>query len=112
MVTLTGLGTETFENSLDAIAKILTVLGRQFPEGKLIAWQPPACSMSAGHNLVLTNRYFTKQSEAANMTSTLFPSNVDPKQILSRMTGSQLIHTEENQVKYYTRYGDLGGPYK
>ncbi|TFK60499.1 hypothetical protein BDN72DRAFT_779335, partial [Pluteus cervinus] len=105
-VTLCGLGTKTFEESLSALTKIWTVFGRQFPEGRLMPWQAGA-SVFGGGTLTFSNRHFTKKSEAGQMQSAPFPSNVDPKKILTKMLNSSLIHTAENNVQYVVRHSDL-----
>ncbi|TFK60399.1 hypothetical protein BDN72DRAFT_722105, partial [Pluteus cervinus] len=106
-VTLTGLGTETFESSMDALCKMHTIFSRQFPEGKLAPWQPVASAWTTGRGLVLTNRYFTRRSEANTMPSIPFSEGIDPRGILKKMLNNKMIHTEENEVKYYTRYADM-----
>ena len=50
--------------------------------------------------------------EAGELESIPFGENMDPKGILADMLGGSLIHTKENQVQYYQRYGDLGRNYK
>ncbi|TFK57877.1 hypothetical protein BDN72DRAFT_730887, partial [Pluteus cervinus] len=111
-ITLTGLGTETFESSIDALCKMHTIFSRQFPEGKLAPWQPVASAWTTGRGLVLTNRYFTRRSEANTMPSVPFSEGIDPRGILKKMLNSRIIHTEENEVRYYTRYADMGNNFK
>ncbi|TFK59336.1 hypothetical protein BDN72DRAFT_905949 [Pluteus cervinus] len=105
---LSGLGTTTFEESLSALTKIWTVFGRQFPEGRLMPWQAGVSAFGGAGTLTLSNRYFTKKSEAGQMQGVPFPSNVDPKKILTKMLNPSLIHTAENNVQYVIRHSDLG----
>ncbi|TFK58137.1 hypothetical protein BDN72DRAFT_782474, partial [Pluteus cervinus] len=111
-VTLSGLGTTTFEESLTALQEMYTVFSRQFPEGRLMPWQAGTSTLGDGGSFTLSNRYFTKRSEGQQMQSVPFPVNVDPKKILTRMLTSSLIHTEENDTQYFVRHGDLGRNFK
>ncbi|TFK59720.1 hypothetical protein BDN72DRAFT_905595 [Pluteus cervinus] len=111
-VTLSGLETATFEESLTALQEMYTVFSRQFPEGRLMPWQAGTSTLGDGGSITLSNRYFTKRSEGQQMQSVPFAANVDPKKILTRMLNSSLIHTEENDVQYFMRYGDLGRNFK
>ncbi|TFK60824.1 hypothetical protein BDN72DRAFT_778922 [Pluteus cervinus] len=111
-VTLTGLGTESFESSIEALIKIHNVLSHEFPEGKLTAWQPATTGWTSGRGLTLTNRYFTNRSEGSGMQNVPFSTDVDPKGVLTKMLNNKLIHTKENEVKHYTRYSDLGNNFR
>ncbi|TFK59782.1 hypothetical protein BDN72DRAFT_864879 [Pluteus cervinus] len=105
-ITLNGLGTPTFNESLDALRAMYPMFCRQFPEGRLTA------TFMSGTNLTFSNRFFTKRSEAGQLGSVPFERSVDPKNVLAQMLNSTLIHTEENQVKYYIRQHDMGNIFK
>ncbi|TFK58007.1 hypothetical protein BDN72DRAFT_782633, partial [Pluteus cervinus] len=111
-ITLSGLGTLTFEESMTALSEAYTVFSRQFPEGRLMPLQCNPSSWGLGKSLVLSNRYFTKRSEGPQMKSIPFPAAVDPRKILTKYLTSTLIHTEENDVQYYVRHSDLGRNHK
>ncbi|TFK59963.1 hypothetical protein BDN72DRAFT_724233, partial [Pluteus cervinus] len=100
-VTISGLGTSTFEDSITALNEMYTVFSRQFPEGRLMPLQSNSSNWGLGRSLVLSNRYFTKRSEGPQMKSVPFPAAVDPRKILTRYLTSSLIHTEENDVQYF-----------
>ncbi|TFK62065.1 hypothetical protein BDN72DRAFT_777568, partial [Pluteus cervinus] len=105
-ITLTGLGTATFEQSLSALREMHPVISRQFPEGRV------TCSFLSGTSLTFSNRFFTKRSEGGQMISIPFSPNVDPKNVLTHMLNPLMIHTEENEVKYFVRQSDLGRNFK
>ncbi|TFK59341.1 hypothetical protein BDN72DRAFT_780871 [Pluteus cervinus] len=107
-VTLSGLGTAMFEESLSALKEMHTVFCRQFPEGRVLPLPTVESSVGVGESLTFSNRYFTKRSEGPHMKTVPFSSVVDPKKFFTRMLSSTLIHTEENEVQYFTRYSDLG----
>ncbi|TFK60034.1 hypothetical protein BDN72DRAFT_905317 [Pluteus cervinus] len=111
-ITLSGLKTTTFEETLTALQEMYTVISRQFPEGRLLPWQPGPTVLGEGGSITLSNRYFTKRSEGQQMQSTPFSTNIDPKKILTRMLTSSLIHTEENEVQYFMRQADLARNFK
>lgn len=111
-LTLTGLDTAQFEQSLDAITALHGLFERQFMEGRMIGWQPPPSTLDSGRSLILSNRYFTRRSEAKTMKSVPFSPKVDPKGYLADVLSTQLIHTQENEVQYLTRVSDMGKQYK
>ncbi|TFK58156.1 hypothetical protein BDN72DRAFT_721604, partial [Pluteus cervinus] len=111
-VTLSGLGTPTFDESVVALSEVYTVFSRQFPEGRMMPLQSSPSSFGSGSSLVLSNRYFTRRSEGPQMKSIPFPSTVDPRKILTRHLSSSLIHTEENDVQYFVRHSDMGKNHK
>ncbi|TFK72349.1 hypothetical protein BDN72DRAFT_763485 [Pluteus cervinus] len=105
---LVGLGTATFNDSVNAAMQMFNVFSRQFPDKRVIVWEPPASSWTSNLGLSMSNRYFTRAKEAGHMPSVPFPADVDPKGVLNAILDDELIHTEENDVKYYTRHTDLG----
>ncbi|TFK60330.1 hypothetical protein BDN72DRAFT_905057 [Pluteus cervinus] len=111
-VTLSGLGTPTFEESLSALTEMYTVFCRQFPEGRVLPLPTAESCIGIGGSLTFSNRHFTKRAEGPHMKAIPFSSLVDPKKYLTRMLSSTLIHTEENEVQYFTRYSDMGQNYK
>ncbi|TFK57741.1 hypothetical protein BDN72DRAFT_866524, partial [Pluteus cervinus] len=111
-VTLSGLGTPTFEESLSALTKMYTVFCRQFPEGRVLPLPTAESCIGVGESLTFSNRYFTKRAEGPHMRAISFSSIIDPKKYLTRMLSSTLIHTEENEVQYFTRYADMARQYK
>ncbi|TFK60473.1 hypothetical protein BDN72DRAFT_720916, partial [Pluteus cervinus] len=100
-VTLTGIGTPVFEKSVQALAEIATTFNRQFPEGQMIPWHPLPSCLAGGQSIVFSNRYFTRRKDGPLMKPVAFDQNIDPKGFLSRGIGPHIIHTEENQVKYF-----------
>ena len=51
--------------------------------------------------LFASNRYFTYKRDVGQATQVAFSDGVDPNGILRRMAGTDYIHTDENEVKYY-----------
>ncbi len=105
---LVGLGTTTFEESVNAAMQMFNVFSRQFPDKRVVIWEPPASSWTSNLGISMSNRYFTRTKEAGHMSKIPFPANVDPNNVLKAMLDNEIIHTEKNEVKYYTRHTDLG----
>lgn len=49
----------------------------------------------------MLNRYFRYRSKNEHEIGTPLGHEVDPKGVLARLAGGNLIHMEENEVKYY-----------
>jgi hypothetical protein len=106
-VSLTGLGTEKFERSIDAIIHIHTLFSRTFKDGLLDPW---LLSAFKDHNAIdISNRYFTSRRQSPNAVQLPFHNLVDPDRILEGMVDGDIVHSEENDVQYFeldTKNGD------
>lgn len=111
-ISLTGLGTATFTNALDAAHEIHQQFDRQFEEGVLERW---SCSSAdnASPCIDISNRYLTPAKEAGGTDETPFHKGVDPKGILQSMANGDgsisYMHTEDNQVRYFNMHRDTEG---
>jgi hypothetical protein len=99
-ITLTGLGTPTFDKAIQSAQEIYAEYQRLFTEDKLEQWNP---ADYAGHDaLDASNRYLTPKRDAPNMDSIPFQTSVDPHDILADMAKKgEYIHGIENRVYYY-----------
>ncbi|KIM90321.1 hypothetical protein PILCRDRAFT_31490, partial [Piloderma croceum F 1598] len=98
-VTLTGLGTEKFEQSVDAFIQIHTMFSRIFKDGILDPW---LLSAFGDHNAVdISNRYFTSRHQNPTAVQLSFHELVDPDRILVNMAVGDLVHSEENDVQFF-----------
>jgi hypothetical protein len=104
---LTGLGSATFAEAIQAAHEIYGQFDRQFVEGKLEGWSANSYSGLVG--LDLSNRYFTPQKDAQDMEHIPFANAVDPYGILEGMTKLGYVHGEENEVRYYNLEADSNG---
>ena len=106
-ITITGLGTPTFERSVNAAKVIYEMFQRQYPQGKLESWNPGThrgCT-----TLEMSNRYFTPKRDAPDMEHIPFDKLVDPFGVLETMIESGYTHGEENKVRYFARETDEEG---
>jgi hypothetical protein len=113
---LSGLGTPTFKNVLMAASEIYGLFDRQFSEGILDSWVSSAVDDNEWPCLSMSNRYFTPSNEAHGLEAVPFHKGVDPRGILQNMArGDGLtmhIHTEDNQVQYFSTKRDTEGKMK
>ncbi|KAH9967619.1 hypothetical protein BGW80DRAFT_1462135 [Lactifluus volemus] len=107
-VSLTGLGTPTFTRAFQAIQIIHSHFDRHFQEGALE-------KQSESDELCIWNRYLTPAHEAKGMQTIPFLPGVDPNGTLRNMaqedTNYPYVHTEDNQVHYFSARRDNEGDY-
>lgn len=89
---------------------------RQFSEGLLDSWDRSSVDDTDFPCLNLSNRYLTPANEAHGLEATPFHKGVDPRGILQDMTKGDgfttYVHTEDNQVKYFSAKRDTEGKMK
>jgi len=89
---------------------------RQFLEGILDSWDSSLVDDNECPCLNLSNRYFTPANEAHGLEPIPFHKGVDPRGILQTMAkGDGLttyVHTEDNQVQYFSMKRDTEGRMK
>jgi hypothetical protein len=109
-LTLTGLGSATFDDAVSSAQEIYEIFQRHFSEGQLEGWHPS----KHGRHLALdtSNRYFTPKRDAPNMEHLPFDDLVDPRGILEEMVKSGYVHGEENVVQYFIRDTDDQGVHR
>jgi hypothetical protein len=96
---LTGLGTQSFEDAIEAVFIIHAIFACQFPENAMEEWKPS--SYMDHRTIAISNRYFSEMRFCPGVAPVPFHPSVDPKGILQGMTGDRLIHSQENHVDYY-----------
>ncbi|TFK58780.1 hypothetical protein BDN72DRAFT_781599 [Pluteus cervinus] len=104
MITLSGLGTDSFEHTVDRANEVFTKFHRFFPENKLQEWSLTPCNWTGTRTLTFTNHYFTQRHEAPLTQAIQFSTEVDPANILTDMITAMLFHADDNKVAYYERY--------
>ncbi|KAK0432752.1 uncharacterized protein EV420DRAFT_1237563, partial [Desarmillaria tabescens] len=105
-VRLTGLGCDAFKETTDTILEAQLIFERQLQAGVFEKWTPDNTDDFLGidiSNRYLENRKSYPQEEAA------FEKGVDPRDILATACSKRnLIHTEDNKVRFYTSAIDEG----
>ncbi|KAH9970052.1 hypothetical protein BGW80DRAFT_1173423, partial [Lactifluus volemus] len=112
-VTLVGLGTPTFTRALEAIENIYSHFDRHLQEGTLDKHSTTVRGDGVSDELSMWNRYFTPLREAKGTQAIPFLPGVDPSGILYNMAHEdnnyRYIHSEDNQVQYFTSHRDDKG---
>jgi hypothetical protein len=99
-LSITGLGSLTFDEAVESAYGLYHRFERQFTEGSLEKWTK---STYQGHSaLDISNRYLTPKRDAPAAEHIPFPTSVDPQGILEEMAKSDYVHSEDNEVYYYS----------
>ena len=97
-VRITGLSTEVFDKAVLAYTMVYDKMSAQFPLESTLPWQ---ATVYKGHPAMDFNAwYFTKRSNAPNETNLPFEAGVDPRGVLEKLRGQDLIHGPDNCVRY------------
>lgn len=83
---------------------------RTFADGQMESWSAtgsPGPDNSPG--LDASNQYVTPRRDVPGAQHIPFPASVDPKGILEGMIESDYVHTEENNVLYFSSRLDGAG---
>ena len=107
-ISLTGLGTQTFEESRKAVIAIYTLLGGYVDRSKL---RPclVGCDYGEDSGFDASNRSFTSTREAPMDKHTPFSDDVDPNGVLACLVTATYVHSESNIVDYAERIKDSSG---
>ena len=108
-VTLTGFGTHKFKAALESIMFIHSMFAKEIGTTKMDNWSP---KYYHGQQTVQSwNRYFTGWKDA-DLIPHPFNELVDPNGILGSLDGGNLVHTVDNEVKYFERTERKNGSFK
>ncbi|KAF8329028.1 hypothetical protein F5887DRAFT_1081409 [Amanita rubescens] len=102
-VSLTGLGTPTFEAAVKGILDVYSLFGGHVPRDKL---KPCGCIDAYGEftSIDSSNRYFSSIKDCGPTERQIpFSSDTDPYGILSNLENSGYVHNINNVVEYYER---------
>ncbi|SJL02282.1 uncharacterized protein ARMOST_05608 [Armillaria ostoyae] len=106
-VRLTGLGCEAFKDAAYNILEAQLMFERHFPEGAFEKWTADNTDSCVGNDI--SNRYLETR-KAYPQEEAMFEKGVDPKGILAAAcTRRNLIHTEDNKVRFFTSSVDNEG---
>ncbi|KAF8333773.1 hypothetical protein F5887DRAFT_1079945 [Amanita rubescens] len=102
-VSLTGLGSPTFEKALKGILDIYSLFRGHVPREKL---KPCSCIDSYGEYTSIESscRYFSSIKDCGPKEKHIpFGSEIDPYGILSSIENTSYVHIYDNVVQYYER---------
>ncbi|KAF7426243.1 hypothetical protein PC9H_008610 [Pleurotus ostreatus] len=108
-ITITGLGSKSFDNIVQNCCHMYTMFSRYTPNAKL---QPVPEFISkyrdAGNGgaiespaLTASSRFFTPIKQASGFDVVSINPELDPRGILGKVDATKWVHTEDNEVGYY-----------
>lgn len=98
-IKLAGLGSPTFEKTVNILRQLDSILSRPHPAGKVIPFDTTA---ACGHTaLEPATRYFTSRKDDSNSEDLPFDKYEDPKGVLEGMRKDTHFHGEDNKVLYF-----------
>jgi hypothetical protein len=96
---VTDFDTPNIEKCIENIHKINRIFSLNFFKGAMQQWEPHYYNE---HKAIdVANRYFTNRHDKGSLSPILFTHEVDPDGILAGAMKDDLLHLEENKVKYY-----------
>ncbi|THU94611.1 hypothetical protein K435DRAFT_668107, partial [Dendrothele bispora CBS 962.96] len=97
-VGITGLGLPYMSEAIEKLHQLYAKFERILGSEELNAWKADHSYDYDG--ITANNRYFTVGSNASGRQSVSFQQGVDPDNVLRRLLGDGVAHTEENAVLY------------
>jgi hypothetical protein len=105
-VSLTGLGSTTFNEGIQSIIAIEDIFSRQVGDQNMEPWK--VGTWQDWQTIYLSNRYFSSCKNHRNLQSVPFHHFVDPDGTLATISNSRndLVHCADNVVEYYEMSDD------
>ncbi|KAL0951864.1 hypothetical protein HGRIS_008524 [Hohenbuehelia grisea] len=103
-VTVTGLGTQQFDDAMNGITYVMSIFARSAEDGNIL----PSDGFNLGDNpstLDVTNRYLTPVHERQPGDQSLtLAKEIDPLSTLNRfISEGEYVYGEDNQVLYFIK---------
>ncbi|KAJ7575165.1 hypothetical protein C8J56DRAFT_1064068 [Mycena floridula] len=92
MITLTRLGSQLFEHSVQCLNELLTLFERSYPQHAVETREKDTTTIQA------SNRYFMLASDAGSLKILTLDHEMDPHDILTTAAGGRYVFTEDNNV--------------
>ena len=106
-ITLTGANSTVFDEVINAIISVYSGFSRHMPDNSLLPWTPSDLHQQNG--IDVSNRYFEPRHLVDPQTIMPLSVDVDPHGVLQQLQSSDLVHTTENNVKYYEHIKNAEG---
>jgi hypothetical protein len=101
-LSITGLSTPSFKTATENYSKLYALFSRHIEQNTL--QQSMVISDFQGHTSVdVSNRYFTPRREGIQENEISFSVEIDPSEVLTKITGTGFYHGEDNFVGYFER---------
>jgi hypothetical protein len=101
-VSLTGLDSTSFANSIQSIDAVEDIFSRQVGESKMVPWKNG--TYLDWDTIYASNQYFTSVRNYPNIRPVAFDKLVDPDgtlEALASLSGVSRVHSLDNVVEYY-----------
>ncbi|KAF7974570.1 hypothetical protein HWV62_11940 [Athelia sp. TMB] len=106
-VRITSFGSKLFEDAVQSASKLANFISTDIGGEPSSDWVPARFQKWSA--LEFSNRYFVHQNSEGDMERAEFGSLIDPDGVLSAIAGEEWVHTEDNQVKFFSRVEDTVG---
>lgn len=106
-VTVTGLGSPTFQNAISNLEDVYLAFKHVLPRGGLEPWEPTRFSQNKA--IEANTRYFTERKLAPNEAEMEFFPFVDKYNELANAKSDAFFHGPDNRVEYYALTSAEGG---
>ncbi|KAF4600272.1 hypothetical protein EYR38_004896 [Pleurotus pulmonarius] len=108
-VTITGLGSTSFESIVENCRRTHTMFSRYTPNAKLhplpdfLGKYKSANASGVNEHTTITAsaRFFTPAKQAAGFSIVDVNPELDPRGVLGKVDGTKWMHTDDNEVGYY-----------
>lgn len=107
VVTMTGIGCKSFDDTVATIQEIKLIAKREFKYGSLEKWMVATYQGFPAFNI--SNQYFWPVKEGSQHEAIEFSKDVDPVGILQHLGKNNVVHTEDNNVQYFKSLVDNEG---
>ncbi|KAJ7029811.1 hypothetical protein C8F04DRAFT_1187323 [Mycena alexandri] len=104
-VEVSGFNTPTFEEALNKLETANDRFSQHFRGQGVQKISPP--NGQFGRSIACSNRLFTLRMDNPTEQGTDFEAGIDPLGTLEKLISSEMFHSTDNIVKYYTRGTDL-----
>jgi hypothetical protein len=100
-VTLTGLGSESFEAALKGVEKVYMAFFNHLPDGHLLPLE--GTTWNDVPTIEAYCRYFTHRLSSPFIQEEPIPLNIDPEGVLQSLCDGEYTYTSDNVVDYKAR---------
>ncbi|KAK0451983.1 uncharacterized protein EV420DRAFT_1645918 [Desarmillaria tabescens] len=98
-MTITRLRSDMFKKAIESMKGLRRNAERDFWERQLEDWKPE--QITGDDAIELSNRYFRLRGRAEQENRVLLTDEIDPNGVLAHLAGINMIHMEDNMVKYF-----------
>lgn len=110
-LSITGLSTESFQETIANIGKIYAMFSRHVEQDKFQS-TTPVSNFDKHTSLDISNRYFCSGRKDEDKNEIKFAPEIDPEKTLTKMSTNTMYHSEDNVVQYFERISRGNSDYR